>query len=883
MTKPILQNYDTHVNNFISFLSHRLPGCQLLYLGPEDLQQHILQKTVYACSVSCLSKKYLQDVFPVMIGSQLDLAIRHKKIRSFPKPLPPEEGQSYPFQELDIATGFFLINGFVRHIPYLYTNDPTNTHMIRGKGVRVYSYNALDRGKELNYYVSDNPPHYQYGDVLVVQNDGTKTTEDPDFFAHCPHPVHLTAYMHSIFKNDVFDIDHLGNKMVVSPGHLMVKLFIKYLYGPLREKNWKVIRSKATLVRNSIESGTLLHVLSRKTLYYKEGKSAGKMTNEPQESHREIGADGEVFVEKNTGCYREISTQTYPLNPFLLYMIVRQISKKVNRATLEPFHPSHEGWFCRLGVFDMKNVGRINTMVRDTIVSACNRLDPVYHECRDERFWKFLDLDPQPGSPYYVVVNEACIPVTRASFDAIDLLSLKRTFEYVECYERGKFIVIRLKMGLIMKRLPETDLYVTPVDEMYWARRCFQIESREELTRRWPRAYSYVVDLNPFFLHNAFLKNILAFNSLKNAVLATTSKYAYYFMDSVSTYRHAPSAYHTPVMVPEDDGVSPHFALLLPQVPVAYMSFQGITQEDCIAKRRDFRGFDCFRFYTLRFKVTTDGWVKFYPVTGDVDEESNLLGTVVGGAPLKLELFSVHVKSQALSDREYRLHFAKKPFRVVRHFLVKCEEDVWRLTVSVEQEHLCSTGDKLCSLHGQKGVIREVDAMPRIGEGEQAVLLVNTFCLFRTTCGQIVEMKRLGGGRDVHAVWNSDGTFMKGAVVLFGKTYYFVVVYFSNEHMYAPDSWKMDKVIYTPVKGRSRNGGMKLGNMEMNALRGNGIACCFEQKFFEDGDRVLMKDRPTEMEPQAINLVKHDFEQYKILMETKSEPTITLVEENAKK
>ena len=68
-------------------------------------------------------------------------------------------------------------------------------------------------------------------------------------------------------------------------------------------------------------------VLSRKTMYFKENKSAGKMTNEPTESHREIGANGEVFMEKNIGCYREVPTQTYPLNPYLLYLIVRQMSK----------------------------------------------------------------------------------------------------------------------------------------------------------------------------------------------------------------------------------------------------------------------------------------------------------------------------------------------------------------------------------------------------------------------------------------------------------------------------------------------------------------------------------------------------------------------------
>lgn len=887
MIDPILENFDAHVNNFIHFLWDKLE-CRLVYQGPDDIRQHILQKTVYACSVYCKPKKYLKDVFPIMIGSRLDFAIRHSAQRTFEEPLPAVSSVSFPFREVDIGRGYFIINGFLRHVPYFYTNDPTNTHVIQKKIVRVYSYNAYDRGKELCYYLADVNEKRRYGQVVVVHNDGSETSEDPHFFTHCPYPTHLTAYMTHIHRNNLFDIDHLGNKMVVSPGHLFTKLFIKYLYGPLRERDWKAIKSRTTLVQHSIETGCLLHVLSRKTVYFKEGKSAGKMTNEPpQESHREIGANGEIFIEKSMGCYREMSTQTYPLNPFLLYMIVRQMSNKVNHATLEPYHPSQEGWFCKLGVFDTKNIGRTNTMVRETIVSTVAHLDQVYADAAaaTNEFWQMLQLEPcaaaaaaaaAESSSYYVVVNEACIPVTRQSFDRVDLLRLKRHFQQIECYERGKFIVIRFKMGLIMKRLPETDIWVTPSDEMYWARRCFQIEDKAEMTERWPgpNQYSYLVDLNPFFHHNAFLKNILAFNALKNAVLATTSKYALYFMDTMSTYRREPSSYHKALMEPIRDGVSEHFALLLPQVVVTYMSFLGMTQEDCIVKRRDFRGFDCYRFYSLRFKVKASSWVKFYPVRGDVDPESDLLGTLMSDQAMEVEPFSIHVKVQRVTVSEFRLTFSKTPFKIVQH----CFADD-KLTVSVEQEHVSSTGDKLCSLHGQKGVIRVADKVPLLDGRVKPDLIVNPYCLFRMTPGQILEAVYAGGGRDAVLVQNSEGLVMKGATAFYGRTVYFVVVYFSCEHMYAPDKWVTDKVINQPVKGRSRNGGMKIGTMEVNAMRANGIACCFEQKFFEDGDRVLQKDKPTEAYPQSIQLVKGDFSFFKFNIEYESTPTITLVAE----
>ena len=807
-----------------------------------------------------------------MIGSRLDLSIRHCHTRVFEESL---ETQSGPFEEIDIGRGFFIINGFLRHIPYFYTNDPTNTHVIQKKLVRVYSYNAQDRGKELSYYMASNANGREFGDVVVIHNDGRETRDDPTFFAHCPYPVHLTAYMQHVYRKNLFDIDHLGNKMVVSPGHLLTKLFVKYLYGPLRSDDWKLIKSRTILVRHSIETGCLLHVLSRKTVYFKEGKSAGKMTNEPHESHREIGANGEIFIEKSMGCYREISTQTYPLNPYLLHLIVRQMSNKVNHATLEPYHPSQEGWFCKLGVFDTKNVGRTNTMVRGTVVTTCDDLDSVYRDADQSPFWKTLELETQADSCYYVVVNEACIPVTQTSFDRIDLLKLKRQFRYIECYVRDKFIVIRYKTGLIMKRLPGTDLdlWVTPYDQLYWARRCFQIDSLEEMHRSSPCLYSYFADLNPFFLHNAFLKNILAVNALKNAVLATTSKYAHYFMDSVSAYQLEPSADHKALLEPLQDGVSPHFTIYIPHVYVTYMSFLGITQEDCIAKRADFRGFDCYRFYTLRLKLLkVTGWLQFYPIRGDVDDKSNVLGTLISDQPFKVEPYSIHVKVIEKSKSEYLLTFSKKPFRIVQHHVAND-----KLMISVEQEHICSTGDKLCSMHGQKGVIRVVDEVPTLDLTVRPVLVINPYCMFRMTMGQTHEAVMLGEGRDARTVHNSDGRLMEGSTAMYGKTFYLVVVYFSAEHMYAPDNWVMDKVMCQPVKGRSRQGGMKLGNMEVNALRGNGIACCIEAKLQEDGDRVPEHGRPTETIPQALKLIIHDLAFFKTHFQYENTPAITFV------
>ncbi|GFR02978.1 RNA_pol_Rpb2_6 domain-containing protein [Trichonephila clavata] len=294
--------------------------------------------------------------------------------------------------------------------------------------VRVFTYDALDRVKEWSYYVADCPPK-QRGDMVVVGNDGSESTVKVDFFFdHCPYRTDAAAYMAQVYQQNRFDIDSLVNKIVVSPGHLFTKLFVKCLYAPLRKGNWSLIKSKTALVVKSIETGCLLHVLSRKTVYFKEGKSAGKMTVTPHESHREIGSNGEVFVEKTIGCYREVNMQTYPLNPYLSYLIVRQMSNKVKHNSVPSFHDSYLGFLSILGCFEMKNVGRTTMMVRNTVVSTCDALDPVFHDAQRDALWTWLQLEPDSHihPHYFVVINEACVPVTVACFQRIQLEALKQ-------------------------------------------------------------------------------------------------------------------------------------------------------------------------------------------------------------------------------------------------------------------------------------------------------------------------------------------------------------------------------------------------------------------------------------------------------------------------
>ncbi|GBN65604.1 hypothetical protein AVEN_112037-1 [Araneus ventricosus] len=858
--EPVLSNFNQHVHNFIHLLKRI--HCTLTYDGPSDFHHHVRDKTVYACSVRKRGKLF-KNVFPIMLGSKLDIAIRKEGRREFDSRI---DVGDHPFDIPDIGSTLFLINGCLRHLPYFFTNDPTNMHVVKNKKVRCYAYDADDKGKELNYSMDDDK-------LYVVRNDGTESLEDASrFFDFCPYPTDQETYMSHVYKENRFDIDHLANKIVVSPGHLFVKLFVKYLYVPLRDEDWPKVKSKWSVVAKSIENGSLLHVLSRKTVYFKESKSAGKMVSIPRENHRELGMNGEIYVEKNTGCYREANLQIYPLFPYLSHLILRQISSKVKNNSALAFQDSYVGFFCILGSFETKNIGRTHIMVRNSIASACNEMDVVAHDRPGRKLYELLDLtvvETRPLVKFHVVVNEACVPVTELCFHRVtrNLIVLKNELKWIECYQKGRFVHIKYKTGLFLKKMG--DIYVTPADEPYWASRAYGLTSPKQIVDRF--GYDYItghhVDLNRYFMHNAFPKNCFGKHTLKSAVFPIELEYLVYFMVTVSCYAKM-TPHHKPVLEPVDD-FSKHFVMYVPFVLVAFMSFMGNNQEDCIVMREGLDAFDCITFYTLRFKMDATGGpgMVFHPVTGD--SEGDFLGTLVyhGPSRLEIEMLSVHVKTVRVGERAIQLYFIKHPFKFLRYELT--EE---RLAVCVERYHAAATGNKLSNLHGQKGVVHISERMPTLDDGVTPDLCVSPFGAFRQTVGQYIEGIGEGGGKDARVVRNAEGNVIPGGRVLYQRNWYFPVSYMSCQHLYAPTECVRDKINDQPVKGRSRFGGMRIGNMEMfNGLEGNGIASCFEEKFFEHGDRTLVNGV---MIPKSALLVKEDMRFFKANLELKTTPCV---------
>ncbi|GFQ84162.1 hypothetical protein TNCT_265151 [Trichonephila clavata] len=75
-------------------------------------------------------------------------------------------------------------------------------------------------------------------------------------------------------------------------------------------------------------------------------------------------------------------------------------------------------------------------MVRNTVVSTCDALDPCF------TIPSAMPVDVVTVGTrfhihphYFVVINEACVPVTAACFQRIQIEALKQQFQQVECFK----------------------------------------------------------------------------------------------------------------------------------------------------------------------------------------------------------------------------------------------------------------------------------------------------------------------------------------------------------------------------------------------------------------------------------------------------------------
>lgn len=267
----------------------------------------------------------------------------------------------------------------------------------------------------------------------------------------------------------------------------------------------------------------------------------------------------------------------------------------------------------------------------------------------------------------------------------------------------------------------------------------------------------------------------------------------------------------------------------------------------------------------------------------------------------KDNIFGTEVKEEVYSDRS---HIADKTIsgKIDKVLVFKNDEDLNVCKIRMRKTRIPELGDKSCSRHAQKGVIGgviSIENMPYTKDGIVPDIIINPHAIpSRMTCAHILEMLigKCGSmkgacidgtpfnNNDYTELYNSlekDYGFDKnGDEILYNgftgdqiNCHIFMgpIFYERLKHMVSdkinyrqlemkttknsegsPEIIKEARVNITtrqPVKGRSNNGGLRIGNMENDCLIAHGSSQFIKESMIDRSDKYKwkIKDKNDEM------------------------------------
>jgi DNA-directed RNA polymerase II subunit RPB2 len=230
-------------------------------------------------------------------------------------------------------------------------------------------------------------------------------------------------------------------------------------------------------------------------------------------------------------------------------------------------------------------------------------------------------------------------------------------------------------------------------------------------------------------------------------------------------------------------------------------------------------------------------------------------------------------RSTIRRDQSVLLHPREQTMTVDSVRRCRGRDDKDMAVVEMHCARFMQVGDKVTSSHGQKGIVGQIKPardMPYTADGIVADLLINPHALpSRMTIGQLLEAAlglpcakngetgdatpfrttkdageiadELNATLEANGFTNMGDTVMyKGetgqrikARIFFGPTHYFRVKQMVDDKHHARARGPVHVLTQQPMEGRSKDGGLRIGEMERDCIQSHGAAfTCMDRLFY---------------------------------------------------
>ncbi|MCK4808762.1 MAG: DNA-directed RNA polymerase subunit B [Candidatus Aenigmarchaeota archaeon] len=253
-------------------------------------------------------------------------------------------------------------------------------------------------------------------------------------------------------------------------------------------------------------------------------------------------------------------------------------------------------------------------------------------------------------------------------------------------------------------------------------------------------------------------------------------------------------------------------------------------------------------------------------VESSVPEQGVIVGKI---SPLRFLGISKEIKMGLQNFRDNSLTITSGNSGIVEKVILTSDAEGNKIVSAVVRDTKTpEVGDKMATRHGQKGVIGLVvpeEDMPFTADGIVPDIIVNPHAIpSRMTVGQLLEI--IAGKVGALAAKRVNGTVFKGeeekiraalkylgfrddgketlyngvtgekmeAPILMGITYYYRLYHLVSKKIHARSKGPVALMTKQPTEGRSKEGGLRLGEMEKDCFIAHGAPITLKERFGSD-------------------------------------------------